>query len=236
VTLQAAAITPTKLRVTMVRYERGKEPDSDNLESALKAVRDELAVQLGLPIVSTAPSGVQTADDSDPRVEWVCKAAKLSSGYRPHVEVSFEEVRIQVQGETVVRCVGLAPTYATPGSAGFDLKASESCELNEHTSTRIRTGLRVEIPPGHEIQIRPRSGLSARGVHVAVGTIDSDYRGEISVVAWCMPGADLGARTIRVGDRIAQGVLSKVERAAFELASELTSTSRGEGGFGSTGR
>jgi dUTP pyrophosphatase len=100
----------------------------------------------------------------------------------------------------------------------------------------VPTGLRVEIPAGYELQVRPRSGLALEhGVTVlnSPGTIDGDYRGEIKVLL-----VNLGASpfTVNPGDRIAQAVLARVERAAFEAAESLGQSGRGPGGFGSTGR
>jgi len=98
------------------------------------------------------------------------------------------------------------------------------------------TGLRVEIPPGYEMQIRPRSGLAVKhGITLpnTPGTIDSDYRGPLGVAL-----VNLGAEpyTIRHGDRIAQMVVAPVVQVAFEIVDSLSATARGEGGFGSTGR
>jgi dUTP pyrophosphatase len=100
----------------------------------------------------------------------------------------------------------------------------------------LPTGLRIEIPAGYEVQIRPRSGLAAKfGLTIpnAPGTIDSDYRGPLGVIL-----ANLGADpyTIRHGDRIAQMVVAPVVQARFEVVAELGDTARGTGGFGSTGR
>jgi dUTP pyrophosphatase len=100
----------------------------------------------------------------------------------------------------------------------------------------IRTGLRVEIPEGYEIQVRPRSGLELRsGLTIlnAPGTIDSDYRGEIGVLA-----INLGSDVVQIksGERIAQLVLCPVEKLTWQVASELAASERGSGGFGSTGK
>lgn len=130
------------------------------------------------------------------------------------------------------------PAYATPGAAGFDLVSIVERSLPPGVAVLIRTGLAVEIPEGFELQVRPRSGLALKE-HVTVlnspGTIDADYRGEVGVLL-----INHGSETFRVypGDRIAQGVLARVERGSLiEVpAGELTATKRGEGGFGSTGR
>lgn len=129
------------------------------------------------------------------------------------------------------------PTYQTAGAAGADVCAClpEPVVLGPGERAVVPTGLSFEIPPGYEIQVRPRSGLAARkGVTVlnSPGTIDSDYRGEVKVIL-----VNLGteAFTVAHGDRIAQLVVAPVERARFEAAEGLSATERGSGGFGSTG-
>jgi dUTP pyrophosphatase len=128
------------------------------------------------------------------------------------------------------------PEYATEGAAGFDLRAmhKEPTLLRAGTRRLIPTGLRVAIPEGYELQIRPRSGLSKNGVDVALGTIDSDYRGEIFI---CVIGnmQKYKGHWIQPNDRIAQAVLAPVVRAEFEMVDELSETARGSGGYGSTG-
>jgi dUTP pyrophosphatase len=129
------------------------------------------------------------------------------------------------------------PGYETVGAAGADLRArlEEPVVIPPLGRARIPTGLAMEIPPGYEAQIRPRSGLAARhGVTVlnAPGTVDSDYRGELGVLL-----VNLGQEpfTARDGDRIAQLVIAPVARAQLLEAASLSETERGEGGFGSTG-
>jgi dUTP pyrophosphatase len=129
------------------------------------------------------------------------------------------------------------PTYATVGAAGADLKARIDVPVVIAPGKRamIPTGIRVEIPIGYEVQIRPRSGLAAKnGVTVlnTPGTIDSDYRGEIAVIL-----INLGDEpfTVTRGMRIAQMVLAPVVQAEFVGQEALGATSRGEGGFGHTG-
>jgi dUTP pyrophosphatase len=130
------------------------------------------------------------------------------------------------------------PAYATAGAAGCDLRAAIEAPLLilPGGRTRVPTGLAVAIPEGYEGQVRIRSGLAHdKGLAVvnAPGTIDSDYRGEIRVIV-----ANLGSEpvTLERGERIAQLVFAPVSRARFEKVSELPSSHRGEGGFGSTGR
>jgi len=129
------------------------------------------------------------------------------------------------------------PHYETIASAGMDLRASltESRILKPLERTIVGTGLFIELPIGIEAQVRPRSGLAAKkGITVlnAPGTIDADYRGEIGVILVNLSNEDF---TINNGERIAQLVIAKHERAEWQEANELSTTERGEGGFGSTG-
>lgn len=129
------------------------------------------------------------------------------------------------------------PHYETIASAGMDLRAnlSEPRTLKPLERTIVGTGLFIELPIGYEAQVRPRSGLAAKkGITVlnAPGTIDADYRGEIGVILINLSNDDF---TINNGERIAQLVIAKHERAQWEEVDELTTTKRGEGGFGSTG-
>lgn len=129
------------------------------------------------------------------------------------------------------------PHYETIASAGMDLRANinEAITLKPLERTIVKTGLFIELPIGFEAQVRPRSGLAAKkGVTVlnAPGTIDADYRGEIGVILVNMSNEDF---IIENGERIAQLVIAKHERAEWVEVKELSETSRGEGGFGSTG-
>ncbi len=127
------------------------------------------------------------------------------------------------------------PTRATDGSAGLDLYACLDGELTLGPDpVLVPTGIAIELPPGYEGQVRPRSGLSAQGVAVAFGTIDSDYRGEVLVTMYTV-----GTRppyTLRHGDRIAQLMLAQVVMLPMEESEELSPSGRGAGGHGSTGR
>ncbi|WP_299108104.1 dUTP diphosphatase [uncultured Winogradskyella sp.] len=129
------------------------------------------------------------------------------------------------------------PHYETIASAGMDLRAnlSESRILKPLERTIVGTGLFIELPIGIEAQVRPRSGLAAKkGISVlnAPGTVDADYRGEIGVILVNISNEDF---TINNGERIAQLVIAKHERADWEQVEILSDTDRGEGGFGSTG-
>lgn len=129
------------------------------------------------------------------------------------------------------------PNYETIASAGMDLRAyiSESIILNPLERAIVKTGLFIELPIGFEAQVRPRSGLAAKkGITVlnSPGTVDADYRGEIGVILVNLSNEPF---VIENGERIAQLVIAKHERAEWIEVKELTQTSRGEGGFGSTG-
>ena len=130
------------------------------------------------------------------------------------------------------------PQYETIGSAGMDIRAhiEEAITLAPLERVLVKTGLFVEIPLGYEIQVRPRSGLAfKKGITVlnSPGTIDADYRGEIGVILVNLSNT---AFTIKNGERIAQMVIAKHNRAEWEEVQSLSDTSRGTGGFGSTGR
>ena len=129
------------------------------------------------------------------------------------------------------------PHYETVASAGMDLRANieEPITLKPLERTIVKTGLFIELPIGYEAQVRPRSGLAAKkGITVlnAPGTVDADYRGEIGVILVNLSNEDF---TIENGERVAQLVIAKHERAEWIEAETLSETTRGEGGFGSTG-
>jgi dUTP pyrophosphatase len=129
------------------------------------------------------------------------------------------------------------PNYETIASAGMDLRAnlSEPITLKSLERTIVKTGLFIELPLGYEAQVRPRSGLAAKkGITVlnSPGTVDADYRGEIGVILVNLSAEDF---IIENGERIAQLIIAKHERAEWTEVDELSETSRGEGGFGSTG-
>jgi dUTP pyrophosphatase len=130
------------------------------------------------------------------------------------------------------------PEYATPGSSGMDIRAWLPGPVTIQPMERllVPTGLFVEIPEGHEAQIRPRSGLALKQGITCLntpGTIDADYRGEIKVI---LINLSAGEQIIHPGDRIAQMVIQKVERAEWNESKQLRETARGERGFGSTGK
>jgi dUTP pyrophosphatase len=133
-----------------------------------------------------------------------------------------------------VRGGGELPSYASDGAAGADLRAGETVLISPGERAAVRTGLELEIPEGHVGLVWPRSGLAVgQGIDTLAGVIDSDYRGELRVVL-----INHGDETlvIRPGDRIAQLLIQKVERASFVRSDALKDSDRGAGGFGSTGR
>ena len=129
-----------------------------------------------------------------------------------------------------------APTYATEGAAGLDVVAAEDITLAPGQRHAVATGFSIAIPEGYEVQVRPRSGLALKHGITCLntpGTIDHDYRGEVKVIL-----ANLGTEPfdVRRGERIAQLVPAPVTKASFRAVETLGETSRGAGGFGSTGR
>lgn len=131
---------------------------------------------------------------------------------------------------------GIVPSYETPNSAGADIHTNEDFTLYPGHRMLVHTGLYMELPVGYEAQIRPRSGLALKkGITVlnTPGTIDSDYRGEVCVILY---HAGSVPEVFHKGDRIAQMVIAKHEHAKFEMVDKLSSTERGEGGFGHTGK
>ncbi|MEK4178539.1 deoxyuridine 5'-triphosphate nucleotidohydrolase [Aeribacillus sp. FSL K6-1121] len=154
------------------------------------------------------------------------------------------------------------PRYAHEGDSGFDLVAIEDTIIEPGETKLVRTGLAFELPPGYEIQVRPRSGISLKTkLRVVLGTVDSGFRGEIGVIVDCLHDNDVytdgrliqfarditnktvkideyvqdGSYIIRRGDRIAQAVIKPVEQAYFIEVGELDETERGKSGFGSSG-
>lgn len=143
---------------------------------------------------------------------------------------------IRIQVKRLPGSEGLPlPAFETAGAAGMDLRACEETVLGPGERALVPTGLSIAVPPGHEAQIRPRSGLAIKhGVTVlnAPGTIDSDYRGEIRIVL-----INHGDRDFRIarGDRVAQLVVAPVVRPQLVETGSLDDTKRGDGGFGSSG-
>jgi len=149
----------------------------------------------------------------------------------PQVEIKFKRLRKELSNIPL-------PSYATKGSAGMDIFAAleKPATISRSAIEMVPTNISVEIPAGYEIQVRPRSGLAAKhgiGILNSPGTIDSDYRGEIKIIIINFGKEDF---VIQPAERIAQLVVSKVYTAKFIESNDLNNTSRGEGGFGHTGR
>ena len=147
------------------------------------------------------------------------------------IEIKFKRLRKELDHIPL-------PSYATKGSAGLDIYAAieKPISLPHGAIEMVPTNISVEIPEGYEIQVRPRSGLAAKhgiGILNSPGTIDSDYRGEIKIIIINFGKEDF---VIQPAERIAQLVVSKLYTAKFIETNELNNTSRGEGGFGHTGR
>jgi dUTP pyrophosphatase len=148
------------------------------------------------------------------------------------ISISNAEVEIPV----VLTRGAILPTYASEGASGLDLRTPETVELLPFERKLVWTGIHMAIPNGYEAQTRPRSGLALKkGVSIinTPGTIDSDYRGEIGVI---LINLSPNIVLLESGERIAQLVICPVEKATLIQTESLESTSRGEGGFGSTGR
>lgn len=130
------------------------------------------------------------------------------------------------------------PTYGSDQAAGFDIYAAEDAIVWNGESTLVRTGLAMQATAGTAIFIYARSGMATKhGIRPAnaVGVVDADYRGEVLVSLTCDRETDSGF-IIKAGDRIAQGVVTKVERIVFNTVEQLSATARGTGGFGSSGK
>ncbi|MBL7744148.1 MAG: dUTP diphosphatase [Chitinophagaceae bacterium] len=143
-----------------------------------------------------------------------------------------------VEIKIINRSINDLPAYITNGSSGMDVRASLDIPVTMRPLERtlIPTGLFVEIPDGYEIQIRPRSGLAVKQGITCLntpGTIDADYRGEIKIILINLSGEE---QVIHPGDRIAQLVVQKVEKAEWKPVNELAATERNAGGFGHTGK
>lgn len=157
-----------------------------------------------------------------------------------------ESMKIQVKK---LHPDAVIPKYATPGASGFDLVAVEDVTVRLGETKLVKTGLSVAVDRGYELQVRPRSGLSLKTplrVANAPGTVDSDYRGEVCVIISNTASEGdshgngrsfyHGDMIITKGDRIAQGVICPVLQVEFEVVESLDDTTRGAGGFGSTGK
>lgn len=142
-------------------------------------------------------------------------------------------VRLQA---VLLRAGARLPARQSEHASGFDLYACLAGDTLEVGTlpVLVPTGVAIAAPPGLDVQIRPRSGLSARGVMAAFGTIDSDYRGELFVTLYCLPA--LGRYVLQDGERIGQLVISRLIDTEWERVEALDATARGASGHGSTGR
>jgi dUTP pyrophosphatase len=141
-----------------------------------------------------------------------------------------EEIQIEIVGDK-----SQEPIYATLNSAGADLKANEDITIYGNETMLVDTGIKVAIPEGYEIQIRPRSGMALKNnviISNSPGTLDSDFRGDVKIIIRNLIKTPF---TINKGDRIAQMVVNKYYKAKWKFVEKLPETERGEGGFGSTG-
>jgi len=146
-------------------------------------------------------------------------------------EVIEEELKIKIKCDEGAK----VPTYAHPGDSGFDLYLIEGAQFRKFETKALKTGLYMEIPEGYEVQIRPRSGVSLKtGYRIAnsPGTIDCTYRGEVKIIIQNVTGKTV---YLPKGTKIAQGVIVPIYQAKFEVVDDLSTTNRGENGFGSTG-
>jgi len=145
-------------------------------------------------------------------------------------------MEVTVKIKMMEGCADLAPAKAHPDDAAFDLRARVDMELPPGETVLVPTGIFMEFPPGYEAQVRPRSGLALKHSLLLVnspGTIDAGYRGEVGVI---MHNLKKEPFPVRRGDRIAQMVICKLPEVTIETVAELADSTRGGGGFGSTGR
>lgn len=145
---------------------------------------------------------------------------------------------LKLRIKTLENFKGELPQYQSAGASGVDVRAqlSQAVTLKPLERALIPTGLAMEIPLGYEVQVRPRSGLAAKhglGVLNSPGTIDADYRGEVKIIVVNLSNQDI---VIQDQERCAQMVLCPIIQAQIEVVAELSSTDRGAGGFGSTGK
>ncbi len=158
-------------------------------------------------------------------------AARLRDGDAQHPQDALDALRLDI---VRLRPGARVPVRQTPEATGYDLHACLDAPIEIGTlPVRVPCGIALAAPPGADVQVRPRSGLSARGVLAVLGTVDADYRGELMVTLYRLPGAE--PLTVRDGDRIAQLVVSRAVTVDWREVERLDDTARGGGGHGSTG-
>ena len=174
------------------------------------------------------------ADDtlSDHKKDFLCYIIEGSTlAILKLIEIPRQRIKVKIQR---ISPDAIIPQYAHKTDCGADVYAVEETVIKPHTTQIVKTGIKMAIPAGYEVQVRPRSGLSLKTplrIANAPGTIDSDYRGEIGII---MENTGNITQTIAKGDKIAQLVIAPTPMMEFDEVTELDSTERGEGGFGST--
>lgn len=167
-----------------------------------------------------------------------CRGSKMQDTVLNHIHIITFAAMQNIAINIINQSNNELPAYATAGSAGMDIRANleQSVVLQSLERGLIPTGLFIELPDGCEAQVRPRSGLAVKQGITCLntpGTIDSDYRGELKVI---LINLSKEPQTINHGDRIAQMVVATVTKAKLVLVQQLNTTTRGEGGFGHTGK
>ena len=222
-TIEEMAIEDYKKTIERLQQECKEKSDLIfALGESLGQIRDEMTNFTDRVVKA---SGVESAKSSTPAIEWY-----YPSNYQGELRGTVLKIK-KVKDNAEI------PKYQTGGSSGMDLCAAIDNTIIIPPLQRvfIPTGIAIELPLGYEAQVRPRSGLSSKhGITLVncVGTIDSDYRGEIIVPLINLSDS---AYSIQPGERIAQMVISKYERVGIKEVNELSISSRGVGGFGSTG-
>lgn len=231
--------TISELNAKQTKEEAELTKSSDKLEAALKRVAKQYDF-----------SNEKWDDD------YSLRQAEIKQLYELLAKNAKEDCEMRIRIKKVRDDIP-TPGYSHKADAGFDLIAATDVVIQPGETAKIPTGLSFEIAEGYELQLRPRSGITAKTpLRVQLGTIDASYRGEISVIMDNVSNDDWsnmarridnsyvhetidkyrpGTYLLRKGDRICQGVIAPVAQATFEVADELSETSRGEGGFGHTG-
>lgn len=216
------AFTDPKLQQEIIQAARLNPPSKEEIEGARKAIED---------FVKEVDSDDTLSENKKDMLKTLIKSsAELTFAM---ADIPRERIGVKIQK---IKDNAIIPKYAHSTDAGADIYAAEEVILKPHTTSVIPTGIKIAIPTGYEIQIRPRSGLSLKTplrVANAPGTIDSDYRGEIGII---IENTGNLTQTIKAGDKIAQMVISPVPMIEWEEVDKLDITERNEGGFGSTGK